>query len=95
MGREADPRTRRKAENQEAMAAAEVSRLGLALHFARRTYSNRFARIRATKSQRERRSLGFTLVMRAPEEEEGRGITPSRKVRIMAAVQCGCTTGCP
>lgn len=50
------------------MAAAEVSRLGLALHFARRTYSNRFARIRTTKSQRERRSLGFTLVMRAPEE---------------------------
>lgn len=61
----------RKAENRE--AAAEVSRLGLALHFARRTYSNRFARIRATKSQRERRSLGFTLVMRAPEGEKGRG----------------------
>jgi len=58
-----------KVRNQEAMVAAEVSRLGLALHFARRTYSNRFARIRTTKSQRERRSLGFTLVMRAPEEE--------------------------
>lgn len=35
-------------------AAAEVSRLGLALHFARRTYSNRFARIRATKSHGRR-----------------------------------------
>jgi len=63
----------RKAGNQEAMAAAEVSRLGLALHFARRTYSNRFARIRTTKSQRERRSLGFTLVMRAPEEKGREG----------------------
>lgn len=41
-------------ENQKAMAAAvEVSRLSLALHFARRTYSNRFARIRTTKSQSE------------------------------------------
>ena len=63
----------RKAGNQEAMAAAEVSRLGSALHFARRTYSNRFARIRTTKSQRERRSLGFTLVMRAPEEKGREG----------------------
>jgi len=62
-----------KVGNQEAMVAAEVSRLGLALHFARRTYSNRFARIRTTKSQRERRSLGFTLVMRAPEEERREG----------------------
>lgn len=82
----------REAGNQEAMAAAEVSRLGLALHFARRTYSNRFARIRTTKSLREKRTLGFTLVMRAPEERRRNGgITPSRKVGIMAAVQCGCT----
>lgn len=67
----------RKPGNQKAMAAAEVSRLGLALHFAHRTYSNRFARIRTTKSQRERgeerENPGFTLVMRAPEGKKGQG----------------------
>jgi len=61
-----------------AAMAAEVSRLGLALHFARRTYSNRFARIRATKSQSEEDPGIYIGNACAGGEGGNGGITPSR-----------------
>lgn len=73
--------------NQETMAAAaEVSRLGLALHFARRTYSNRFARIRTTKSQSEEDPGIYIGNACAGREKAGRrDNSVERKVEIMAA----------
>lgn len=50
------------------LRARGASRLGWALHFARRTYSNRFARIQPDKKSREE-DLGFTLVMRTIRKE--------------------------
>lgn len=83
------------------MAAAEVSRLGLALHFAHRTYSNRFARIRTTKSWRKRGGR------EGEKEREGRepriyignacaGREEERnnfvgKIEIMVALRCNCS----
>jgi len=69
-----------------AAMAAEVSRLGLALHFARRTYSNRFARIRATKSQSEEDpGIYIGNACAGGEGGERRDNSAGRKAEIMAA----------
>lgn len=69
-------------------ATAVVSRLGLLLHFARRTYSNRFAGIRA-RQKVTREGTGIYIgnayaVASGRNRAAGRGDNFSRKIEIMA-----------